>query len=269
MDFLVVNGNASILRQVNRFSILHQIPLLTFTLNASEILRGNPQAYAFTPSSNTQCREAGKFFASKFKIENVLAVTTNSAKETERAKAFAAGWNAENELKAKVLDYSKGTFDELLRSMIKWKNNLLFVPSSNEDLVNTLFRKLNDTIAVYPVTIIGIPTWLYFESIDPAIIEKLNTHLFLASGISEDSERNFAVRKYFRTEYLMEPDENAYQGYDAMMFIALKCNQKKEQEEKQFDGLYSSYNFVSENGMNENQKIHFLKYKDYQLVEVK
>jgi LysM repeat protein len=271
LNYIIATGNSNVLRKLNQFSMTAKIDLLTPVLNSSELLKNNIHGYALSPSSVTQCYEAGKMCALKFKNVNPIVVQSGTSKEHDRSVAFINGWNDNSEFNCRSIDYSKGEFTFLLASMIKGSNNLLFVPSSNEDFVNNIMTKLNDTIDVYHVTMIGIPTWQYFGSIDPAVMENLHTHLFTASNIDYNDERLISFRRYFRSMYMTEPSESALQGFDAMMLVG-KINlsgMQNPQDVIEYGGLYSNYHFKQMNGLNENQFIHMVKYVGYKLVEAK
>ena len=269
LNYIVATGNAAVLKRLNQFSIASKIDLLTPALNSSEAMKNNNHGYALSPSAITQCYEAGKMCATKFKNANPIVIPAGASKEQDRATAFINGWNDNSEVKCKSLDYTKGEFTALLAVLSKVNNNLIFVPSSNEDFVNNLLTKLNDTTDVYQVTMIGIPTWQYFGSIDPGVMENLHTHLFTASRMDADDERVFPFRKFFRSMYMTEPSESAYQGYDAMMLIG-KSNlpgNKSEGQISDLEGLYTNYRFSLVNGLHENQFIHMVRYQSYKLVE--
>lgn len=270
LDFMVAAGDPPVLRRLSQFSNMHRVGLLTFELNSSDVMKNNAFAYALSPSSVTQCYEAGKFCSRKFKGTNTLVLQSGTAKENERALAFGNGWNDHAELKCRSIDYSKGAFESLLASMVKGKNNLLFIPTSNEDFVNALVTRLNDTTDVYQVTVIGIPTWQYFGSTDPAVMENLNTHLFTASHLDYDDNRTIAFRKFFRREYMTEPSDAAFQGFDAIMLIGKSLLEPgREADPGEMEGLFSTYRFKTVNGLNENQYIRMVRYEGYQLVDVK
>jgi hypothetical protein len=269
LNYIIATGNTNVLKRLNQFSITSKIDLLTPALNSSEVMKNNSHGYALSPSSVTQCYEAGKKCAEKFKNANPLVVQSGIAKEHERAQAFINGWNDNSEFKCRNMDYLKGEFTALLASMVKEKNNLLFVPSSNEDFVNNLVTKLNDTTDVYEVTMLGIPTWQYFGSIDPGVLENLHTHLFTATNFDYEDIQSVSFRKFFRSMYMTEPSESAFQGYDAMLLIG-KSNLPGIQNTgviNDLEGLYSTYRFVKVNGMNENQFVHLVRFEGYKLVE--
>ena len=269
LDYIIATGTQSVIRRLNQFSVANKIVLLSPSLNATDVMKNNGLGYALSPSSITQCYEAGKMCAGKFKFTNVVVVKSGRSKENDRALAFMRGWNENSSFNCRSIDYSRGEFPFLLSSLVKEQNNLLFIPSSDEDFVNSVMTKLNDTTDVYRVTIIGIPTWVYFESIDPAVMENLHTHLFTASHLDIDEGSTVAFRKFFRNEYLAEPMESAYQGFDAMMLIG---NSVKDESTSggivpEQNGLFSLYRFKTVNGVNENQFIHMVRYENYKLTE--
>src|SRR5207248_2400253 len=102
----------------------------------------NPYAYALQPSSNLQCKEGGKYAAEHFKSGNAIAVKT-STKENERALAFQKGWEESvHDGKPKIVDYSSLDSTVILKALVKGKSNVLFIASSNEDVVNPLLLTL-------------------------------------------------------------------------------------------------------------------------------
>ena len=79
-----------------------------------------------------------------------------------------------------------------------------------------------------------------------------------------------SFRKFFRNEYMTDPGEEAYQGYDAVMLIAKGMADKSgELNVSEYQGLFSTYRFKTVAGVNENQFIHMVKYEGYKLVEAK
>lgn len=270
LDFIIASGNQGVLKRLNQFSLQNKITLLSPSLNSSELLKNNSMAWALSPSSVTQCYEAGKLCSGKFKGSNAIVVKSGTSKENDRAIAFINGWNDNSEMKCRSIDYSKGEFKFLLASLVKGANNAVFVPSSNEDFVNSIITGLNDTTDVYRITMIGIPTWQYFGSNDPASLENLHTNLFMSSHVDYEDSATIAFRKFFRNEYMIEPSESAYQGYDAMMLVG-KSKNAEALPGNLIDqrGLFSTYRFKQVNGFNENRYIRLVQYEGYKLVEVR
>jgi ABC-type branched-subunit amino acid transport system substrate-binding protein len=278
-EVLIAGGNSGVLKLINQYSRMHKIPLLSSAMNSSDQLKDNPDAIALLPSSLTQCHQMGKACADLFKGAQCLLATSSVPKENERSKAFKAGWLEEskgNTVKEMSLakGYSTKDFDNILRdSLSATKHNVIFIPSSNEDLVSTLLISLESVPAEKKVALAGIPTWQYFETVDPALMEKMNTYIFVTSNIDFDNDAALEYRKYFRDTYSSEPSDHAYQGYDAMQLLgnawlhSSKSFMEKIQKEN-YQGLYTNYRFVTTGGFHENDFIYVLHYKNLDLERV-
>ena len=115
----------------------------------------------------------------------------------------------------------------------------------------------------YDFTVIGLPTWQYFETIDQKTIEDCNVFVFNSGFIDFKKNEVFKFRKYFREKYYSEPSESAYQGYDALWVagkLFLKYGKKIsiDETQKAIEGIYSCYFFDNiGSGLGfENRNIH-------------
>jgi ABC-type branched-subunit amino acid transport system substrate-binding protein len=276
IDAIIDNSSLPVVRMVNKYSVLNDVDYFSFAPNSSDVLKNNRHGVSLLPSSLLQCSEMGNEMAKKFTYVNCMVIKTAVSKENDRAKAFKNGWiDVASGTSVKDLDCSKG-FEMVIKSLSKQNPNLIFVPSSDEDFVSGFFNTIVDTVDDYPVTIIGLPTWQYFQSIDPSLMEHMKVHIFNSADIHLEDESTITFRKKFRSQYSTEPSDAALQGYDAMMLVCSQIKLHKEKittqlPEKTFKGLYTTYSFpkVAENAGMENQFIIVKKYENYELVEVK
>jgi ABC-type branched-subunit amino acid transport system substrate-binding protein len=271
VDFIISQNNSALQKMINHYSSEHHIPLFTFNLNATELLKGNSYGWALQPSSYTQCYEAGKFAGQRFKNVNAVIVKTSSSKESERATAFQLGWTSSAaDIKPRSVDFTSLDSNLILKTMVKDKNNVVFVSSSNEDVVNPLLLALIPHKDEYQMTIIGLPTWQFFESIDMEVLETLNTHIFMAARHNNADLQGF--RDKFRRDYLTEPIDAALQGFDLMMLIGKNFIGKKASatpDSKNYNGIFTNYTFLDSKGTHENNFISVWKYRNGELVEIR
>ncbi len=270
IDAIITNENGSCLRAINKYSVTNNIPLFSGGINATDLIRNNQQAYSLSPSSLLQCKVMGRFSASFFKNSNSLLLKTGINREDERADAFRDGWieyaKAGN---VKKVNFSGGYSKALKDSLQKSKLNVLFVPSSNEDIIISLLTSLRAITKDYRITVIGLPTWLYSQSIDPTLFDTCDTYLFSAGYIDFAKPTVTEFRRKFRDHYHAEPSESAFLGYDAVQLVVEKYSlaermKKKDKKRMTFEGLYSKYRFlIADDGLcKENQVIQFYKFKD-------
>jgi len=275
----IAAGSNGILKLINQHSKTQKVPVLSASMNSAENLKDNPGSVSFLPGSLTQCRQMGKACAVLFKGSKCLLVQTVSpanAKETERSKAFKAGWMEvdSNGVTREISLAKAGVMESVLKdSLASVQPNVLFVPTSNESFVSTMLTALDSVGNDKKLKLIGIPTWQYFETINPALMEKMNTYIFVTSYMDYDNAMALQLRKYFRDIYGNEPSEHAYLGCDVMSVLGkawLRYGREfplKIQTET-LGGLYTRYHFSSHNGMTENDFIQVLRYKDVNLEKV-
>ncbi|MFZ7116278.1 MAG: PBP1 and LysM peptidoglycan-binding domain-containing protein [Bacteroidota bacterium] len=268
-DLIITNENGSILKFLTDLSDHKNIRLLSCGINTTELISDSKNSIALFPSSLSQCEEMGYFNAKYFPGAVGITIRTTQAKENERSTAFKNGWKTGGGGKMIYLDYSKGGAKAIADSLSKSKNNVIFISSSNEDIVSTILGELKEHVGEKTITVAGLPTWQYFETIDQNLMDKCNVYIFSSGFIRYGSSPVENFRKYFRETYNGEPSESAFQGYDAMMFAGknlMKFGKKFITTGKtmQVDGIYSEY--IIENSAKENKIIHvFQPTKDDQI----
>ena len=286
MDLIISNGSNATIKPINAYSKTNHISFASFTMNAGELIKDNKDAIVLTPSSLTQCQEMGKIAAEKFGQSNCIVLKTLAGKENERSMAFKKGWSGSSDKKIFEVDFSaiiKKTMTDSMTDYLKAiksslqlkEDNLVFVPSSSEEFVSTLINAMKEYSEQYRITLIGLPTWQHFETIDPLLFELLNVHIFTSSFINYNSTSSVAFRKKFYSIYTIEPTEGAFQGFDLMMLLGSELiksgkNFRDHLTENCFKGLFSSYTFgkSSDYSFLENHYIAVCNYRNYELKKI-
>lgn len=268
IDAIITNENGVSLRAINKFSMMNNIPLFSGAINSTDYIRTNPNAYALSPSSLLQCELMGNFSASFFKNSNCLLLKTGISREDERATAFRNGWLEDSKGgNIKKVNFAGAYSKALKDSLHKTKMNVIFVPSSNEDIIISLLTSLRSIRKEYKISVIGLPTWLYSQSIDPVLFDTCDTYLFSAGYIDFARPEVTEFRRKFRDHYHSEPTESAFLGYDALQLVVEKFShsekfRKRDKKRTTFEGLFSRYRFlVTDDGKcKENQVIQYYKF---------
>ncbi len=263
-DLIITNETGSLLRGISRFISSTEIRLVSCSNNTIELIRGSKNSFSMIPSSGKQCELAGKFAGKYFQNPSLLLIRSPYPKENERSDLFKSGWITVQQSSVGQVEYNKNDLDQIVNKLDKKKQNVVFIPSSNEDMVTSVLSALSARIPEYQVSVIGIPTWQYFETIEQKLFETCNVYLFSSNFIDYNRDSVLTFRKYFRDKFSMEPSESSFQGFDAYVFSgkSFLMNGKKMFEENQsltVNGLFTNYTFSHpEDGkIMENQSIHF------------
>lgn len=262
-NLIITNEGGNILRSISNFSKNKNIKLLSCGINTIDIIKNNKEGLSLIPSSGQQCEQMGKFAGEYFKNANLITVKTSTSKENERTVLFLDGWKKSQHSTMKQLDYLKDGSNGISEILDKKATNVIFISSSNEDMVSDMFAAISSKIPDYDINIIGLPTWQYFETIDQKLVEKCNVFLFSSGFINYSSPDVLQFRKYFREKYNIEPAEVSFQAYDAFLFAGKSFLQNglkmiDESKPSTIKGIFSEYTFVrtSPEQAFENQKIH-------------
>ncbi|MBK9542439.1 MAG: LysM peptidoglycan-binding domain-containing protein [Bacteroidetes bacterium] len=270
-ELLITNLGGTELKKLNEYSNKHQSAFLVAGTNVTDQIKMNPQAIALFPSSLLQCRMMGKRAAVLFPDANCIVVKTSQIKENERSLIFRQGWlDTAPDSKVRFADYGKLELKGIIDSLVKGKRNVVFLPSSNEDMVSTIFNSLKEQVGNYQITVVGLPTWQYFETIDPALFDTFQVVLFNAGFVDYKDPQIEQFRRYYRDTYNTEPAEAAYQGYDAMyvagtLYLRNELKFSSGKSEQKIDGLYSDFLFSKTDAglCNENKILHFLRFQNF------
>jgi len=270
-NIVITNLEGNQLRLISRNCAGKGIYLLSCAMNTTELIRQNSNAVSLFPSSLTQCREMGKFLGKLYPSAISWLVNTGNVREYDRSVYYKEGLlESTPAMKFLNADYQRHGVKSLTDSLVKGKKNLIFIPSSNEDLVSTILNGLKDTVSYFDVTVVGLPTWHFFESLDPDLLQENHVVLFNSGSQQYNPELNLSFRKYYRERYNAEPREASYAGFDAVYVGSRVFADAKKgiDKDKPVKGLFSDYLFQKfTNGQClENRIIHPLRYDHFSFI---
>lgn len=162
-----------------------------------------------------------------------------------------------------------------MTSSIFSDRNILFIPSSNEVFVASVFNQLRK-FSEKQFTVIGLSQWLNFNTFDPKLWNRMNVHILTSYFINYSNPEVQDFVKKYRKKYNTEPSEYAFRGYDDMLFYGSRMLHDGKYFQRYFTAqgyplLHGNFEMV-EDSTNQgyyNQGIHLLKFQDFKLSEEK
>lgn len=170
-------------------------------------------------------------------------------------------------------DVEQVPLDSLRTLLLSDRENILVLPVAKEAEVSKILPLLSALTDAYRITVVGLPEWQTFTSVDHETYYKLNTKIFSYSYIDyfSDAATEFAVkyRKYFYTE----PGSLVFKAFDmGMYFIDLAARYRDRALDAILyynrDGSFSKFHFgkMMNGAGKENQGFFIVNYSsDYQL----
>lgn len=267
------NSNATLLAN---YALEHKINMVAPMFAPIDIVINNDYVSLPTPTVSTQCEKMSQYLVSKFKYENIFIVYNDKGKEAALASLFNKTISTSLSLPSiKELIYFKQGWKEIKESLSTTKKNIIIIPSSNEAFITDILSKLNFVKNNYNITVIGLPTWNNFETIDLELFDNLNVTIFNTLHIDYDNPQVKKFRLNYRNKYKTEPTTYAFLGFDIFLFYGNALfnhgNKLKNNLNKlNYKGLQSAYKFhkIGLNHGFENQNIFILEYQDYNLLKL-
>ena len=119
-------------------------------------------------------------------------------------------------------DMEETPLDSLRILFLPDKENILVLPLGEEADVSKYLTQLSTLTDVYPITVLGLPDWQNFESVDHATYYKLNTKIFTHNYVDYSKEATKAIVEKFRKYYYTEPNPLTLKAFDmGLYFIEL------------------------------------------------
>lgn len=268
------------------FAQFNKIPIVSPVKQSNKMLLGNEYVFKVIPSKSTKIKEFCTFVVDSFKTENLLAIKYERAKEKSLVDLYAKTYNDQILSSEDTIIYApikilniKGNIADVVSNLKPNKNNVIFVPTSDQTFVTTLFNYLTTTLNKrdykdYQVTLIGLEEWMKYENIDLEYFQKLNVHYCSASFIDyKDSlTSNFIDNYKIKTETY--PSNNTFLGFDLAYYFGNNfVNQGtlfSLVSLEEYKGMSIDFNFFKtgiESGF-ENTNSHLLRFEDYTLKRV-
>lgn len=261
---------------------------------ASGITNLNPNYVQVNPTLETHSRSIMRHVLERHDPKNIVLVSKDVPNEISRLNYFRDEYNVWNrgrpaeplnellisEAQVATLDMPNVN----LTMMLEQSDTTVFiVPNWEETFVYSLLRKIDVSRDPYATVIVyGMPQWKDFEKIDFDYYEKLNVHVSASVFVNPLDPYVQLFKKQFYERYGSIPTEEAFVGYDVMLYFGrmLKKYGTKFQyalEGEEADALHTRFAFerVVRPGMTtgietsqieqfENKFVNILKFENYQ-----
>ncbi len=208
------------------FAKENQIPIVSPVKQSNKVLLGNEYVFKIIPSKTSILEPISKLVVDSFKTENLLAISFEKAKEKSLVELLIAEYNQKLLALTDTTSYTsfktiavKYNYGDIITQLSPVKNNILFMPTTNQATVTSVFSQLISMLNKknykdYRITIIGLEEWMKFENIELDYFQRLNVHYCSSQYInSDDSLTTNFIEKYVQLKEVY-PSKTALLGFD-------------------------------------------------------
>jgi LysM repeat protein len=273
-------------KRVAYFAKENRIPIVSPVKRSNKILLGNPFIFKVIPSKSAILEPICKLVADSFKTENLLAIEYESAKEKSLVDLFLKSYNAELLITDDTVIYStikilkiNKNISDIVTNLKMDKNNVIFVPASDQTFITNLFSLLSTTLNKTnykdcKVTLIGLEDWKSYENIDLEYFQKLNVHFCSTKYVDYKDSLTAKFIDVYKEKTATYPSNNSFLGFDIAYCFGNNFIQYgtvfSEAALEPKHGMSINLNFFKtgiESGF-ENKNAYLLRFKDYELKRI-
>ncbi|MCK3685409.1 LysM peptidoglycan-binding domain-containing protein [Maribellus sp. YY47] len=215
-------------KEVAQIAAKNRIPLVSPLAAQSGLLNSNPYYFQVNPTRDYLTQQTAEMVAEEYHNSNFIILKTQEYAGTPdgkmvdllQEKFFNSGFMSERDgVNFTVYDFEREGAFGLRRIMSATKENVVYIPSSNEGVLSISISNLNNLAADYSITLIGTNRYPGFQSIQLDHFHNLKLKYLAPYWIDYNSPRTIRFISEFKTEFGTEPDNFGVQGYDVTTYF--------------------------------------------------
>lgn len=214
--------------EIAAYAAKNRIPIVSPLASQTTITRSNSNYFQVNPSRDYLIRQTADLVAEEHFNSNLIVLKTSDYSGTVegelvnllREKFFNSGLLSSNEgVNFTLYDFkNEGAFG-LRRIMSKHKENVVYIPSSNEGELSVAISNLNNLSDEYSITLIGTNRYPGYSSIQLEQFHNLKLKYIAPYYTEYNNEQTISFIEKYKENFGTEPDNFGFQGYDVTMYF--------------------------------------------------
>ncbi|MGP8216823.1 MAG: LysM peptidoglycan-binding domain-containing protein [Bacteroidia bacterium] len=266
-------------RQVARFAVQHNIPIVSPIVNENSVLQNCMFASKVTPSQVTEVEKMADYIASHYMKSNVILLHHRDAADEANYENFLKRWKSDMQVFSYpdsdiTVEYSEN-LESLGKKMSENKNNVIIVPYQEKTFVAKLVNKLSNSKYADDdtITLFGLHIWLNNDALDMDDLDTLNFHFPSNEYVNYSDSCTRGFIKTYRSNYYTEPSSFAFQGFDVTYFYTRLLGKygtalQDHLGDARYNGVHTSFDLhkIGDTGGYDNKATYILEYRNYNVL---
>lgn len=221
-DLIIGPVYENVQKEVAQIAEINQIPIISPFTPKSGLIGNNPQFYQINPTREYLAEATVGMIADEYSESNFIVVGTSAYSGTPEGQMV--------EVLRKKLSFGKGKFTEydfrkersrgLKNILSAEKENVVFIPSSDEGELSVAISNINNLADEYSITLIGTGNYQQkYASIEVAHYHNLKFKYINPywTDYSKNTTLNYIEK--FIANFGTEPNSYGIQGFDAAWYF--------------------------------------------------
>ncbi len=229
LDLIIGPIYPQLQKTVADFAFKNRIPMVSPLSSNGSFAENNPYYFQVNPSQNYLMRKTADFIADEYFDSNFILLQVNSEKENSyenmladliREKLYNSGFYGDaNDVLFQEYDFEKYGGFGLSRILSKEKENVFFIPTSDEGKVSVGVSNINNNASDFDITVVGTNRYEQFESISMEYFHNVKLKFLYPYWVDYSNKTAIDFYSKFRETFKTEPNRFSMQGHDATFYF--------------------------------------------------
>lgn len=211
---------------------------------------------------------AARFINDRIKPQKVFILKSGYSEDNDYITPFKKAIDSLSAKHIKIVTVTivRGQLSPLLSQLVKNKQNIFVIPSTNQAFLTVTLHSLDTLNAHYPVTLFGHPSWEHFAFLKPLLLQRLKTHITSADKVDYRSAQTLAFIRNYRNEWHTQPSTYALKGFDEGLYFGKLLAESSLNNMSDFSALHNNFHFEKKPGLGWiNTHVNLLIYSNFEL----
>ena len=225
-DLIIGPVYENVQKEVAQFAALNHIPLVSPFTPKSGLINNNPQFYQVNPTREYLAEATVEMIAANYVNTNFVVVRTSAYEgtpewqmvESIRKKFSNSGTYSGGHFT--VYDFRKERATGLSKILLPEKENVVFIPTSDEGELSVAISNINNLARDFPITLIGAGNYQQkYPSIEIAHFHNLNFKYINPYWVDYNNGPTISYFEKFISNFGTEPNSYGVQGFDVAWYF--------------------------------------------------
>lgn len=252
-----------------------EIPMIYPLSSRSENFGEYPNFVQVNASFGVLAAKMTAWLAAHSQEANIVNISLSGTEDTDvqEKKAFKEQLKQVKGIRFFRWDVEQVPLDSLRMLLLPDRENILVLPTTKEAEVSKILPLLSALADGYKITVLGLPEWQTFTSVDHETYYKLNTKIFTYSYVDYASAEARNLSEKYRKYFYTEPSSLVFKAFDMGLYfieMAAKYRDRTLGALEYFGGAKGSSCFqfekMSQGAGKENHAFYIVNFgSDYRL----
>ncbi len=225
-DLIIGPVYENVQTEVAQFASINHIPLISPFTPKSGLINSNAQFYQVNPTHEYLAEATVEMIAANYSNSNFIVVRTSAYEGTpewqmvESIRKRLSNWNTQNTGYFTVYDFRKERARGLSKILLPEKENVIFIPTSDEGELSVAISNINNLARDYPITLVGAGNYQQkYSSIEVAHFHNLNFKYINPYWVDYNNGQTISYFEKFISNFGTEPNSYGVQGFDVAWYF--------------------------------------------------